>query len=247
VNVRRSLTRFARATQMLFTETTRELAIVMGFTIIFPVGILFFLNHLVVPQLRTQVLIGTIMMETALLNINALAQTIGNDKQTHMLDLWVSLPISPVVYALSNAVVLLPFTLLSAVITMGVAVGFFGLAIPAHAVLLLVGGFVLVWGSTLGVGYLIGVYGGTPRQINSNAQLIGIILTFFAPVFYPVTVLPPVLRAVAYAWPLTWGTQFLVAIVNGPSSTAAISGVVLVGYVGAWLLLIGLGPRWRQA
>jgi ABC-2 type transport system permease protein len=246
VSVARGAARFGRATQMLLVETTRELAIILGFTIIFPVGILFFLNHLVVPQLRTQVLIGTIMMETALLNINALAQSIGNDKQTHMLDLWVSLPISPVVYALSNALVLLPFTLISAVVTMAVAVEFFGVVISAWAAVALIGGFVLVWASTLGVGYLIGVYGGTPRQINSNAQLVGIILTFFAPVFYPVTVLPVALQGLAYVWPLTWGTQFLVAIVNGPHSTAVVSGLVLVAYVAAWFALIALGPRWRQ-
>jgi ABC-2 type transport system permease protein len=235
------------ATRMMFVETTRELAIVLGFTIIFPVGILFFLNHLVVPSLRTQVLVGTIMMETALLNINALAQTIGQDKASRIFDLWVSLPVSPVVYALSNALVLLPFTLLSAVFTLGVDVLAFGVAISLVTLALLVGGFVLVWASTIGVGYLIGVYGGTPRQINANAQLIGIILTFFAPVFYPITALPVPLQYVAYAWPLSWGSEFLVGIVHGATTTVLGTGGVLALYVVAWLAIIGYGPRWRQA
>ncbi len=235
------------ALQMSLTETLRELAIVLGFTIIFPIGILFFLNHLVVPSLRTQVLVGTIMMETALLNVNALAQSIGSDKQTRIFDLYVSLPISPVVYALANALVLLPFTLLSAAITLGVAVAFFGVGITLPIALLLIGGFVLVWASTMGIGYLIGVYGGTPRQINANAQLVGIVLTFFAPVFYPVTILPPAVQVIAYLWPLTWGTQFLVGILNGGGPSVVLAGLVLVGYIVAWLVLIGIGPRWREA
>ncbi len=237
----------ATSVRMSFVETTRELGFVLGFTIVFPIGILFFLNHLVAPSLRTQVLVGTVMMETALLNINVLAQAIGSDKQTRLFDLWVSLPISPVVYALSIAVVLLPFTLLSAAVTLGVAVAFFGVAVSLPTLAVLVAGFALVWASTMGIGYLIGVFGGTPRQINSNAQLVGVILTFFAPVFYPVSVLPGPLQAVAYAWPLTWGTQFLVGILDGGTPTTLLSAGVLLAYVIAWLVIIGIGPRWRQA
>lgn len=238
--------RLLAAVEMLLTEGIRELGLLLGFTVVFPVGILFFLGHLVAPDLRTQALVGTIMMETALLNVNALAQSIGSDKQTRMLDLWVSLPVSPLVYALANALLFLPFTLLSASITLAVGVLFFGVPVGLSTGLLLVGGFVLVWGSTLGLGYLIGVFGGTPRQISTNAQLIGIILTFFAPVFYPLSALPVPLQIVAEAWPLTWGTEFLVAIVDGASPTVLRAGLVLVGFVVAWIALIAWGPRWRE-
>jgi ABC-2 type transport system permease protein len=241
-----SLRQLGIAVEMSFVETTRELGFVLGFTIIFPVGILFFLNHLVAPSLRAQVLIGTIMMETALLNINVLAQSIGGDKQTRLFDLWVSLPMSPVVYALANAIILLPFTLVSAALTLGVAVAFFGVTVSSLTLAELVAGFALVWASTMGIGYLIGVFGGTPRQINQNAQLVGVILTFFAPVFYPVTILPLPLQAVAYAWPLTWGTQFLVAIIHGTAATTLLSGLVLAAFVTVWLVIIGIGPRWRE-
>ncbi|MCI4365314.1 MAG: ABC transporter permease [Thermoplasmata archaeon] len=246
MSVYQTLRRLGIATHMLLVETLRELGIVLGFTIIFPIGILFFLNQLIPPDLRVQVLVGTIMMETALLNINGLAQSLGNDKATRVFDLWVSLPVSPVVYALSNALVLLPFTVLSALITLGVAVVAFHVAISFAVFPLLVGGFVLVWASTLGIGYLVGVYGGTPRQINSTAQIVGIILTFFAPIFYPVSVLPLPLQVVAFAWPLTWGSEFLVAVVHGAGGTALLSGGVLLAYVITWLVLIGSGVRWRQ-
>ncbi len=242
-----TLRNLGTATEMLLVESMRELGIVLGFTIIFPIGILFFLNQLVVPELRVQVLVGTIMMETALLNINALAQSLGNDKSTRIFDLWVSLPVSPVVYALSNALSLLPYTLASALFTLGVAVTVFHVAIGWAVFPLLVGGFVLVWASTLGIGYLVGVYAGTPRQINAWAQIVGVILTFFAPIFYPVTILPVPLQAIAYAWPLTWGSQFLVALVHGSSGTTMLAGAVLVAYVVAWIVLIGTGLRWRQA
>ncbi len=243
---RRFPDQLAVSTHMQLTGTTRELGLLLGFTILFPIGILFFLNVLIVPALRVQVLIGTIMMETALLNVNVLAQAIGGDKQTKLFDLFVSLPISPAVYALSIALSILPFSLASAVVTLGVAIVAFHVVITPFTLAALVGGFVLVWGSTLGVGFLIGVLGRSPRQINSMAQLVGILLTFFVPVFYPASILPLPLRVVAYGWPLTWGAQFLVAVVNGPASTLAISGAVLVGFVVAWFALIGSGIRWRE-
>lgn len=234
------------ATHMALVETGRELGLILGFTVLFPIGILFFLNVLVAPDLRTQVLVGTIMMEMALLNVNALAQTMGQDKDTKVFDLWVSLPVSPIVYVLATALSFLPFSLLSAAVTLGVAIAAFGIVLPIATVPLLLFGLLLVWASTLGVGFLIGSYGRTPRQINTYAQLVGILLTFFAPVFYPVTILPEPLRLLAYAWPLTWGSSFLVGILHGSLSAVSLGAVVLSGFVVLWFVLVGLGLRWRQ-
>jgi ABC-2 type transport system permease protein len=236
----------AVATRMLLVESNRDIGIVLAFTVLFPIGILFFLNVLVAPAARTQVLVGVIMMEMALLNINGLAQSIGNDKQTKMFDLWVSLPINPVVYVLSVALSYLPYSLLSAIVTLGVAIWAFGIVLPVSVLPLLVAGFVVVWGSTLGVGFLIGVFGRSPRQINFLAQLVGILLTFFAPVFYPLSILPVPLQVVAAAWPLTWGTEFLTAILHGTPGAVVVPALVLAGFVGVWFVLIGVGLRWRQ-
>lgn len=240
-SVRQTMT----ATHMLLVEWRREVGLVLGFTVFFPLGFLFFLNVLVAPSLRIQVLVGTIMLEMALLNINVLAQSMGQDKSSKMFDLWVSLPVSPAVYTFSNALAYLPFSMASALLTVGVAETVFGIALAWTLLVPLLAALLLVWLSTLGIGFLIGAFGRSPRQINSMAQLVGIILTFFTPVFYPVTILPSPLRTVAYAWPLTWGSQFLTGVLHGDGATVVTSGAVLSGFVVLWLLLIGLGVRWR--
>jgi ABC-2 type transport system permease protein len=243
---RRNARALGTAIHYMILETTRELGIILGFTILLPIGILFFLNVLVAPAMHTQVLVGVIMLEMALLNINALAQSIGFEKQTKMLDLWVSLPVSPVVYVLGNALSLLPFTLLSAAVTLTVAVVGFGFVLPLAILPLLVVGMLLIWASTLGIGFLIGVYGRTPRQINMWAQIIGVLLSFFAPVFYPLSVLPVPLQVVASAWPLTWGASFLLGILHSNAHAVLVGGGVLVGFVALWFVLIAYGLRWRQ-
>lgn len=242
----RTLAQLATATRMLFVESTRELGLALGFTIVFPIGILFFLNALVAPAERPHVLVGTIMMEMALLNINALAQSIGQHKESRLFDLWVSLPVRPLVYVLAVSLTFLPYSLASAVVTLSVATLAFGVPLSTGTLVLLVPALVLTWGSTLGIGFLIGAFGRSPRQINTYAQLVGVILTFFAPVFYPVGILPTPLQTVAYLWPMTWGTVLLNGILLGSAQTVREATIVLAAFVALWLVVIGRGVRWRQ-
>jgi ABC-2 type transport system permease protein len=231
---------------MAYRQSLRELGLLLAFVVVFPLGFLFFLGLIVKTALLTQVLVGSLMMEMALLNINVLAQSIGQDKQSKIYELWVSLPMNPVVYVTAQALSLLPFSLLSTAVTLLVGIAYFGLPISAAMLPAIFGGFLLVWSSSLGIGFLIGVYGRTPRQINSVAQIVGIVMSFFAPVFYPVTVLPLALQYVAYLWPLTWGAQLLLGILSGVPGQALEAALVLAGFTGLWLVLIARGLRWRE-
>lgn len=234
------------ATVLNLRQTMRELGLILAFVVAFPLGFLFFLGLIVKASLLAQVLVGSLMMEMGLLNINVVAQSIGGDKQSKVYDLWVSLPISPIVYVVSLALSLLPFSLLSTVVTLVVGIYFFGIPIAVALIPALFVAFLLAWASTLGVGFLIGVYGRSPRQINSVAQFVGIVMSFFAPIFYPASLLPPALRLVADAWPLTWGAQLFTSLIGGDGGTALLSGVVLCGFTALWLGLISYGLRWRQ-
>lgn len=234
------------ATDAALRTSFRELGLILGFVVLFPLGFLFFLGAIVQPALRTQVVIGAVMMEMALLNVNVLAQSIGADKESKVYDLWVSLPVSPLVYVVSLALSLLPFSLLSAVVTVAAGVLAFGVVLPLSVVPVLVLGFLLVWASTLGIGFLIAVFGRTPRQINQIAQFVGIIMTFFAPVFYPVTILPEPLRAIAYLWPITWGTVLLTGLVDAQPTTVVEATVVLLVFAVGSIAIIARGLRWRQ-
>ena len=232
------------ALQMNYRGLVRELGLLLVFVVVFPLGFLFFLGQIAAPGARVQILVGSIMMEAALLNINVVAQGIGSDKQTKLYDLYVSLPISPIAYVLALALSMLPATLLSAGLTLAAGELWFGL--PAFSTPLLPLGLLLVWASTLGIGFLIAVYGTTPRQISTNAQFVGLVMTFLAPVFYPITVLPRALQYVAYAWPLTWGAILLAAILHGNLGGTLQAAGVLGLFAVAWGVLISLGLRWRS-
>ena len=234
------------AAVMAYRQALRELGLLLAFVVVFPIGFLFFLGVIVRTALFTQVLVGSLMMEMALLNINVLAQSIGQDKQSKIYELWVSLPMNPVVYVTAQALSLLPFSLLSAAVTLLVGIGYFGLPITAAMLPGIFGGFLLVWASSLGIGFLIGVYGRTPRQINGVAQIVGVVMSFFAPVFYPVSALPVALQYVAYLWPLTWGAQLLLGVLNGLSGQVFDAALVLGGFTVLWLVLIARGLRWRE-
>jgi ABC-2 type transport system permease protein len=234
------------ATVMAYRSTFRELGVILAFVVLFPIGFLFFLGLIVRPQLQTQVLVGSMMMEMALLNVNVLAQTIGNDKRSKLWDLWVSLPVRPTVYVVSNALTLLPFSLLATVVTLGLGAVYFGIGLTPLVLVLIVPAFLVIWASILGIGFLIGVYGGSPRRINTIAQFVGIVMTFFAPIFYPLSALPTALQYVAGLWPLTWGELLLVDLIQGAVGEAAIAAAILAGFTAVWFVLIGAGLRWRE-
>ncbi|MDE1821969.1 MAG: ABC transporter permease [Euryarchaeota archaeon] len=227
-----------------FKSAQRELGLILAFFLLFPLGFLFFLSILVQPSFRPQILVGSIMMEVALININVLAQSVAQDKQSHFFDLWVSFPVSPLVYVLGNALPWLPVSLLTAGVTLAMGIYLFGISVAVAPLLLLVA-LVLIWSSTTGIGYLVAVYGGNPRQVNMLAQFVGIVMTFFAPIYYPVTALPLAAQYVAYAWPLTWGAILLKALFASNLTQAAIAILVLSLYTAAGYALIALGLRWR--
>jgi ABC-2 type transport system permease protein len=231
---------------MIMRATLREIGVILAFVVLFPLAFLFFLGAIVQPDLRTQVVVGAVMMEVALLNVNVLAQSMGADKESKQYDLWVSLPVSPMVYVTSLALSLLPFSLVSAAVTITVGVVYFGISIPLTIVPVLFLGFLLVWASTLGIGFGIAVYCRTPRQINQVAQFVGIVMTFFAPVFYPVSFLPLPLRYLAYAWPITWGTVLLNGLLTAQPSTVLEATAVLGAFAIGSVVLIARGIRWRE-
>ena len=245
MSVRRGLYQLLDASTMNFQSAMRELGILLAFIVLFPLAFLFFLGQIVAPAERLQVLVGSVMMEMALLNVNVVAQSIAHDKDSKLYDLYVTLPMSPIVYVAANALSFLPFSLASAGLTLAVGAVWFGLSGIAVAPLVLA--LLLIWASTLGIGFLIAVYGTSPRQINTNAQFVGIVMTFFAPVFYPVTALPLALRYLAYAWPLTWGAILLQDILHGTMGGVPVAVGVLGAFAVLWAALIALGLRWRDS
>lgn len=243
--MRRFLGQLWDATVMNFRQGLRDLGILVAFGVIFPLGFLFFLGQIVQHALLAQVIAGSMMMEMGLININIVAQNMGQDKQSKIFDLWVSLPIQPTVYVLSLALFWLPFSMLSAGVTLAVGIAYFHIAFPLTSVLEVMVALLLVWASTLGVGFLIGVYGRNPRQINQLANFVGVIMTFLTPIFYPISFLPRPIQYVAFAWPLTWGATLLTAILHGATSSVLVASGVLGGFTALWAVLIAFGLRWR--
>lgn len=241
----RVLTQLAYACLISLRAMQRDLAIVVAFFLVFPLGFLFFLTRLVPSGSLSIILVGSVMMEAALINVNVLPQSLANDKATHIYELWVSLPISPATFVAGSALPWLPVSLAISAFTLFIGVTLFGIAVPVSALLIL-GALFLVWTSTMGLGFLVAVYGGRPRQVNQLAGFMGIIMTFFAPIFYPIADLPVDLRYVAYLWPPTWGALLLQGLFasNIPQSALA-AGVLALFSIGG-LIIIGLGLRWRE-
>lgn len=225
----------------------RDLGPLLMFFFLLPLGILFFLGSLVGSLAsQRQILVGSILLETALVNITSTAEQMAQDKQSRMYDLWVSTPVSPLVYLLSISLTNLPLTLVSAASLLLAAEALFGIGLSALALAGVFASLLLVFTSTLGIGFLIGAYGRSPRATNTLANFAGAMLGFFAPVYYPVTILPLPWRYLAYGWPLTWGSVLLDDVISGTGGAALLPVGVLAGFSLLWVVWVGKVLRWRE-
>ncbi len=97
-----------------------------------------------------------------------------------------------------------------------------------------------------GFGALIGFYSPTAQVASLLTQILQTVIIFFAPVYYPPSVLPEGLRLLAYLWPTTHAALALKGSLGGePYPSSLVSIFVLVMFCLASLVLIPLRLDWR--
>ena len=162
-------------------------------------------------------------------------------------DMFVSSPVSPLVYVLSLSVSQLFNGLLGIIL--------FSILIAVGDKITLVSGIeiglaaVLTWASVSALGFLISTFARDMRDLWVYSPLLTVLLSFLPPVFYPITFIPESFRFVAYTAPTTYPAQ-IIQMATGIVSTSNVGlAFDFTGGVAYTLLLVGLSAkfaRWRQ-
>ncbi len=162
-------------------------------------------------------------------------------------DMFVSSPVSPLVYVLSLSVSQLFNGLLGIIL--------FSVLIAIGDKITLVGGIeialaaVLTWASVSALGFLISTFARDMRDLWVYSPLLTVLLSFLPPVFYPITFIPESFRFVAYAAPTTYPAQIIQMATGIVSANNVGLAFDFTGGVAYTLLLVGLSAkfaRWRQ-
>lgn len=197
-------------------------------------GFLFFLSRLVGPRIAVTATHGSyfdfaVVGSTLLILFNttlvSMAQRLRTDQSTGTLEVLLTMPSRPAMVVLGSAAYQVLYSTVTAAVTLAVAFGF-GLRFHASAAGAVVGIASLVCSMALfmAVGVAFAAYVLVFKRGDALAGLAMAGLTVVGGVYYPLALLPHVLRVLADVVPFTW----VVAVVR----ESLLQGEVPVGRLG---------------
>ena len=152
-----------------------------------------------------QSVVGAIVLSLAFAGIGSAQSVYFNKHWFRFQDIFVASRVSPVSYAVGLSVSTLLISLPALVIAMTIlfldtSAGVLGIL----AVTLVAG---VTWIAMLLLGFVLGASTKNTRRANSLPQLLGLLLGFLPPVYYPLASVPSYLRPLALLIPTTQAAQ----------------------------------------
>jgi ABC-2 type transport system permease protein len=162
-------------------------------------------------------------------------------------DMFVASPLSPVSYVAGLSLAKL-FSGLAGIALFSVLLGVYA-RISAIGALEIAAAAVMTWASISALGFMISTFARDVRDLWVYSPLLNVALAFLPPVFYPISLLPPNVRFLAYVAPTTYPAQI---IQSATGLVATTSSGLLFDYLGGLayaLVLVALAAKlahWRQ-
>jgi len=206
------------------------LPVFLFFSILFPIGFMLVFGYISVKELSPYIVAGTITFYVSVGVLTSVAQSLGFERNSGRFSLMVATGIPKELYAISIALSNGLATLI--MIPIILALGAYFLHVVIGSVLYLVVALVSaifmasMFGMTLGLG-IKNMY-----AVNQYSTIIGFVLSFFAPVYFPLTFIPLPFRYLTYIEPTTYVSQALYnAFIGNPLSLLWSLGIVIIGII----------------
>ncbi len=209
-----------------------------------PIGTFFSLAFNTTKANQVYAISGPIVFAITLMSVLYVGQWVGNDKLFSRWSLFVSFPVSPLAYGMGIALSAVANSLISTSIILLLGITMLGLQ-PSWAWMLLLPTYLLSFTAGSAVGFLVANSSKDIRVIQSTAQVTAFAFALFAPVFYPIEVIPLPLRPIAFLIPSTYASILVRDSLIGDLNSF---GLYLVPFTIMTLVLLGIVVRtvqWR--
>lgn len=211
-----------------------------------PISILTPLLLIASDRYAVDVIAGALLFTAVSSTISDTSQNVSFDRYRKKLSFYVTSPIKPAEYMFGVALSPLEYNIFGTllVLIIGMLIIKFRLGIVQVVSILMV--VVAAWFISALLGFITGLYG--PQQYQMNAALnnvLGFGLTFLAPTYYPIEILPPVLQKVSYISYTTHLALISKAIIRG--NPVNMTNVAAVGiFLLLCVVIIIKGLQWRE-
>ncbi len=184
--------------------------------ILFPFLLLFFASQLNTdPKAKLQLIAGSIVSSAVLSTVFLFGQSFAAQRYRGEYELYATLPISKLTFVLALLVANLLTSSVSVIALLGISAFIF--QAPLNINLWLIPTLILAALSVVGIGLLIGVLSRGPGEAAIICNLAVYLLSYAAPVFYPMAMLPPVMREFSRLIPTTQAANAVQATLEGGS------------------------------
>jgi ABC-2 type transport system permease protein len=195
-------------------------------------------------SMAIQSLVGAIVLTLFFSGIQVAQSTYYNKHWFRFQDIYVASPVSPVSYALGLSIATLLGALPAVLFAIGVL--FFSWSVTVVGVgLLLIVAF-LLWMSTVFMGFSLGSSIKDTRRANNIPQVLGFVLGFLPPVYYPLDKIPGFLQPIAMMIPTTHCAQLAkhyLGLIDIPAWQILFGWVYLILFL---LIMVALAYRWAR-
>ncbi len=194
-----------------------------------------------------QSVVGAIVLSLAFAGIGSAQSVYFNKHWFRFQDIFVASRVSPISYALGLSVSTLLVSLPALVIALVI------LSLQPTATVLGMLAVVLVavvtWFAMLLMGFVLGASTKNTRRANSLPQLLGLLLGFLPPVYYPLSTVPGYLQPLALAIPTTHAAElakYYAGLITLPSYELWLGWLYLIAFVGAMALIAVKRAHWTD-
>ncbi len=194
-----------------------------------------------------QSVIGAIVLSLAFAGIGSAQSVYFNKHWFRFQDILVASRVSPISYALGLSVSTLLVSLPALVIAFAVLLLETPMGILGLLALLAVAG--LTWMAMLLMGFALGASTKNTRRANSLPQLLGLLLGFLPPVYYPLSTVPSYLQPLALAVPTTHAAElskYYAGLITLPPYELWLGWIYLIGFVAAMIAIAAKRAHWMD-
>ncbi|MCH4816029.1 MAG: ABC transporter permease [Saccharolobus sp.] len=206
------------------------LPVFLFFSILFPIGFMLVFGYISIRSLTPFIVAGTITFYVSIGVLTSVAQSLAFERNAGRFSLMIATGIPREFYAISIALsngiatlIMIPIILVLGSYLLHVQIK----SIPFLLIALVSSLFMAsMLGMTLGLG-IRNIY-----AVNQYSTIISFVLSFFAPVYFPVTFIPLPFRYLTYIEPTTYVSQALYyAFLGNPISLLWSLGIIIFGFI----------------
>ncbi|WP_278465125.1 ABC transporter permease [Saccharolobus islandicus] len=206
------------------------LPVFLFFSILFPIGFMLVFGYISIRSLTPFIVAGTITFYVSIGVLTSVAQSLAFERNAGRFSLMIATGIPREFYAISIALSNGIATLIMIPIILVLGSYLLHVEIKSIPFLLIALVSSLFMASMLGMALGLGIR--NIYTVNQYSTIISFVLSFFAPVYFPVAFIPLPFRYLTYIEPTTYVSQALYyAFIGNPLSLLWSLGIIIFGFI----------------